>query len=206
MSTTVSATTSTKLLVVLLTAAGLGTAGVARANQLELSAGLGLGKPTGEGADQFGLDVGGAISAGARVHPNFGVQFRLAFDRLAPDDPPVGDVSLWMARLQVEPAAHVVQGAVDFSLGPTLGLFYQSGEFDSPGPADGEGFARGFSFGARVNLQFRVNAGLAIGPYFAYDRLFPTKACVTFGTMAEVCDDDPDDDQGFWQIGLAASF
>jgi hypothetical protein len=51
-----------------------------------------------------------------------------------------------------------------------------------------------------------VNAGLAIGPYFAYDRLFPTKACVTFGTMAEVCDDDPDDDQGFWQIGLAASF
>ena len=197
---------STKLLVVLLTAAGLGTAGVARANQLELSAGLGLGKPTGDGADEFGPDVGGAISVGTRVHPNFGVHLRLAFDRLGADDPPVGDISLWMARLQVEPSAHVVQGAVDFSLGPTLGLFYQSGEFDSPGPGDGEGSARGFSFGARVNLQFRVNADLAIGPYFAYDRLFPTQACVTFGTMAEVCDDDPDDDQGFWQIGLAATF
>jgi hypothetical protein len=197
---------STKLMVVLLTAAGLGTAGVARANQLELSAGLGLGKPTGDGADEFGPDVGGAISVGTRVHPNFGVHLRLALDRLGADDPPVGEISLWMARLQLEPAAHVVQGAVDFSLGPTLGLFYQSGEFDSPGPADSEGSARGFSFGARVNLQFRANAGLAIGPYFAYDRLFPTEACFKFGTMAEVCDDDPDDDQGFWQIGLAATF
>jgi hypothetical protein len=198
---------STKLrVVVLVTIAGLGVSGAARANQLELSAGLGLGKPTGEASDEFSPDVGGSVSLGARVHPNFGVHLRLGFDRLGADDPPVGDTSLWMVRLQLEPAAHVVQGRVDFSLGPTLGLFYQSGEFDSPGPGDAEGFARGFSFGARVNLMFRANAGLAIGPYFAYDRLYATKSCVDFATAAEVCNDDPDDDQGFWQIGLGATF
>jgi hypothetical protein len=197
---------STKLKVVVLAAAALCTTGVARANELELSAGVGLGKPTGEAADAFSPDVGGTMSIGTRLHPNFGVHLRLGFDRLGADDPPVGETSMWMVRLQLEPAAHVIQGPIDFSLGPTLGLFYQSGEFDSPGPADGEGFARGFSFGARVNLMFRATAGLAIGPYFAYDRLYATKSCVDFATAVEVCNDDPDDDQGFWQIGLGATF
>ena len=190
----------------LLSAAGLCATGVARANQLEVSAGMGLGKPTGDSSDDFGPDVGGALSVGARFHPNFGLHLRLALDRLGPDDPPGGDASMWMGRLQIEPAAHVVQDRVDFSLGPTFGLFYLSGEFDGPGPLDSEGDSRGFTFGARVNLMFRASADVALGPYFAYDRLFATESCITLGTMAEVCDDDPDDDQGFWQIGLGATF
>jgi hypothetical protein len=194
------------LAVALLSAAVLCATGVARANQLEVSAGLGLGKPTGDASDEFGPDVGGALSIGARFHPNFGLHFRLALDRLGPDAPPAIDASMWMGRLQVEPAAHVVQGRVDFSLGPTFGLFYQSGEFDGPGPVDSEGNSRGFTFGARVNLMFQASPDIALGPYFAYDRLFATKSCITLGTMAEVCDDDPDEDVGFWQIGLGATF
>jgi hypothetical protein len=190
----------------LLTAAGLCVSGAARANQLELSAGLGLGKPTGDDSEDFGPDVGGALSLGTRVHPNFGVHFRLGFDRLGIDDPPVGESSMWMGRFQVEPAAHVVQNRLDFSLGPTLGLFYLSGEFDGPGPVDSSGHSWGLTFGARVNLMFRASADVAIGPYFSYDRLFPQKSCIKLGMADEVCDDDPDDDQGFWQIGLAATF
>jgi hypothetical protein len=198
---------SVKLLVVaLLSAAGVCAAGVARANPLELSAGLGLGKPTGDASDNFGPDIGGAISVGSRVHPNFAIHLRLAFDRLGPDDPLGGDASMWMGRLQLEPAAHVVQNRVDFSLAPTLGLFYLSSETDRPGPFDTDGHSRGFTFGARVNLMFLASTNVAIGPYFAYDRLFATNTCFTLGTAAEMCDDDPDDDLGFWQLGLAATF
>jgi Outer membrane protein beta-barrel domain len=198
---------SVKLMVVaLLSAAGVCAAGVARANPLELSAGLGLGKPSGDNSDNFGPDIGGAISVGSRVHPNFGIHFRLAFDRLGRDEPPLTDASVWMGRLQLEPAAHVVQDRVDFSLGPTLGLYYLSGEFDGPGAADSEGTSRGFTFGARVNLMFLASADVAIGPYFSYDRLFPTQTCVSVATLDEACNDDPDEDQGFWQLGVAATF
>ena len=184
----------------------LSSAAAVQANQLEVSPSLAMGKPAGDGSENFGLDVGAAAALGARLHPNFSMNLRVAFDRLAPDDPPLVDASMWMARLQLNPAAHVVQERVDFSLGPTFGVFYQSVDVDVPGPTDAEGSARGFVLGALVTLMFRANADFAVGPFFAYDRLFPTNSCVTVGSMPEQCEDDPDDDAGFWQIGVSARF
>jgi hypothetical protein len=181
-------------------------AGAAGAAPLELSGSLGMGKPSGDGSEDFSLDVGGAVALGARFHPNFSLRGRLSADRLGPDDPPLGDASMWMGRLQLEPAGHVLQDRIDFSLGPTFGLYYLSGEFDGPGPADLEANSRGFSIGVRVELLFRPNADVAVGPYFSYDRLLPTKTCLQVGTMTETCDDDPDNDQGFWQLGAAVTF
>src|SRR5215213_6090086 len=99
----------------------------AAAAPVELSGSLGMGKPAGDGADEFSLDVGGAVAVGARFHPNFSLCGRLSADRLGPEDPPLGEASMWMGRLQVQPAGHVLQDRIDFSLGPTFGLYYLSG-------------------------------------------------------------------------------
>src|SRR5687767_14290872 len=77
--------------------------------QLEVNPSLGLGKPAGDDSENFGMDVGMALSVGSRFHPNFALHLRGHFDRMSPDEPPATDVSMYMMRLQLHPSAHVVQ-------------------------------------------------------------------------------------------------
>ena len=187
--------------------AGALAAPASAAGPLEITPTLGLGKPSGEGSEAFdaGPEIG--VSVAGRLHPQFSLAAHLVYDRLSIEDPPaVVDISAWMIGIQVIPSFHFINGALDVSIGPTLGLFRLSISADGPGNFDTSGTGRGFQVGGRAVVMLAVSPTVSLGPYFSYARMWATNECVTTGGM-ETCDDDPNnDDEGFWSLGFGVRF
>jgi hypothetical protein len=188
---------------VLLTAPG---AAAMAAGPLEVTPMVGIGKPSGEGSDNFSPGLRLGLSAGARLHPNISVHGMLGYDRLNPDDvPSSADISVYMAGVQGAALFHVIADRIDLALGPAVGLFYL--HLSAQGlAAGGSASVRGYDLGLYATMLIAVNESLAVGPYFSFMRMWATKACETLGPQ-ETCDDSPEnDDEGFWSLGLGVRF
>jgi hypothetical protein len=187
--------------------AGVLVAPAPAAGQVEITPALGLGKFSGEGSDGFNAGPELGVSVAGRLHPQFSLAALLVYDRLSVEDvPSFADVSAWMVGVQLIPAFHFIQGALDVSLGPTLGLFRFSITADIPGNLDPAVTVRGFQVGGRIAAMLAVNPRVSVGPYFSYARMFATNACAEMGGV-EDCNDDPDsDDEGFWSLGFGVRF
>jgi hypothetical protein len=94
----------------------------------------------------------------------------------------------------------------DFSIGPTLGLFFINLTAEGGGQS-ATASVRGYQLGFLTSVFFEVHPSVSIGPYFSYGRLLATRACNEEPGISEQCDNDPDnDDEGFWSMGVAAKF
>jgi hypothetical protein len=180
--------------------------------QLEVMPSVGLGKATGDGADEMDLGPALLLSIGARMHPNASLGGQLIIDKpgIDGDVPPGVDVSFWMFRGQIVPAFHVANEKVDFAFGPSLGLVYMRlGVEGNTGFGDVESTltARGFTLGVQAWLMARVTPQLSLGPVFSYGRLWFTKVCAKSSGEPEECDNDPDnDDAGYWNLSFGLLF
>jgi len=180
------------------------------AGALEIIPSVGLGKPSGTGSSSFDVGVGLGLSVGGRLHPNFSLAGQASYDGMSPDVPEATsagvDVSGYMLQFRVVPAFHFTQDTLDFSVGPTLGLFYMNLTAEAGGQS-ASASVRGYQLGLLTSLLFQVHPTMSIGPYFSYGRLLASKACQEAPGSSEQCDSDPDnDDEGFWSLGVAAKF
>jgi hypothetical protein len=183
--------------------------------EVEVMPGIGVGHPTTSGDDAFddAFDPGPglSLSLGARLHPMFSLDLGLGYDQPGMDSPtPLLSLSAHLLRAQIVPAFRLTSGKLDFSLGPSLGLFYLrvSGESRAPIANDDEGHLglRGFTLGVRAALMIRVASALSLGPLVSFQKLSVTRACASMDGDS-VCDDDPDDlVDGYWNIGVALLF
>jgi hypothetical protein len=177
-----------------------------------------IGQPTvsddgGVFGDMFDPGPGLSLSLGARLHPMFSLDLQLGYDKPGTDDPAPGLVTLSAHVLQGQlvPAFHVASDGLDFSMGPSLGLFYLRVNADARVPmADDEAGhigLRGFTLGVRAALMVRVAPSLSLGPLLSFEKLWVTRGCVST-EGASYCVDDPEDDvvDGYWNVGLALLF
>lgn len=186
----------------------LATASAAEAGTLEITPTLGLGKLSGNGSDSWNLGVGAGVAVGGRLHQNFSLAGQISYDGLSPDVPASAgvDVSAYMLQLRVIPAFHFGQGPMDFSIAPTLGLFFLSLSAEAGGQS-ASASVRGYQLGAVAALLYAIHPSVSLGPYFSYARLWATKACEQMPGSSEQCNGDPkNDDEGFWSLGVAAKF
>jgi hypothetical protein len=179
---------------------------VARAGAaLEIIPTVGTGKPTGQGSDEYGLGFGFGLSAGARFGSAWSVHGQVDYEILNPDDR-YGSVSVDMVRLQIAPAYHFVERAMDFSIGPTAGMFFvdASGTSYVPGGTSSAS-VRGVQLGLAMTLMVAINPKAAVGPYLSYARLWATKDCIGEGADQR-CQTPDNHDEGFLSAGLGLRF
>jgi hypothetical protein len=176
------------------------TAPAAAMGNFELIPSIGMGKPTGNGFERFELALGLGLAAGARVSPNLSVGAQFGYQTMSAENQP-SEVDISMLRLQVVPAFHYVQDALDFSVGPTLGFFFM--DASAPGASVS---VTGLDLGLTASLMFAVSPQVSLGPIISYSRLFATEACAEMGG-SEACDDDPEnDDEGMFTVMFGVRF
>jgi len=186
----------------------LAVGSAAQAGTLEITPTLGLGKLAGNGSSDWDLGVGLGVAVGGRLHPNFSLAGQASYEGMNADVPSGADVdvSAYMLQFRLVPAFHFEQGSLDFSIGPTLGLFFLNLSAESGGQ-EASGSIRGYQLGAITSLLFAINPSVSIGPYFSYARLWASETCEEAPGGSEQCNGDPkNDDEGFWSLGLAAKF
>lgn len=187
-----------------------GTPGRARADgSFEIIPQLGIGEPTGKGSSGYGPGLGLAVALGERITPLFSLHGELGYDWLNFSDVPAGiDISGHVLHLLAAPAFHAASGQADLSLGPTLGFFQISNDLKaSQLSSQASATAHGWQLGVRIMVLIAFNPSTSVGPYFSFARLWASKVCVASNGAAEICDDSPsNNDEGFWNLGIAARF
>jgi hypothetical protein len=175
----------------------------ARAAELEVMPMIGIGNLTGSDSEQFSAGAGFGLAVGGRFSPNFSLAGQLGYQVLSPDTDL--DVSFDMVRVQVVPALHFSDPRIDFSIGPTLGMFFMDASTSVFGQTHSAS-AHGLELGITSALLFAVGAKVSLGPYLSWARLWATETCQQ-SNSSEVCDSNPrNNDEGFWTLGFGVRF
>jgi hypothetical protein len=164
-------------------------------------------KPSGEDTDILSPGPLVGLSVGVRVNPLFSLHVETDYSRLNFDSPPEFETSGHKTDVQLVPAFHVIFGAYDISLGPTLGLFWMSAETHNLVQSTSIS-SRGRHFGGRLLIAVAVTKRISVGPIASYARMWESRVCLTQNGGAEGCNEHPrgSDNAGFWSAGLAAQF
>jgi hypothetical protein len=172
----------------------------------EIIPSAGLGKPTGKGADGYSPGVNLSLSLGGRFSPFIALHGQFAYDRLGMDNYRGVSSTGYVVRVLVVPSLHLVGDRLDLSIAPTLGVFAVSARSEALGQQV-ETSVRGRQLGAQAMILYTLNRTVALGPTFSYARMWATNFCSRIGSRVEACDGEPsNDDEGFWNAGLAARF
>jgi hypothetical protein len=183
----------------------LGSSAARAGATVEIMPTVGTGKPTGQGSDDYGLGFGFGLSAGARFGSAWSLHGQFDYEFLNPNNR-YGSVSAEMIRLQIAPAYHFIERAMDFSIGPTAGIFLIDASGTSyVGGGTSSASARGVQLGLAMTLMFAINPKAAVGPYLSYDRLWATSDCIGDGAD-ERCQTPDNHDDGFISAGLGLRF
>ena len=166
-----------------------------------------ISKLSGEGSDILSPGPLVGLSIGVRIDPLFSLHFETDYSRLNFDSPPGYEASGHKIDIQLVPSFHLVLGAYDISLGPTLGLFWLSADAHSL-VRTASTSARGRHLGGRLLIVVAVTKEISVGPIASYARAWESRVCLTENGGTERCNEHPEgsDNEGFWSAGLAARF
>lgn len=135
-----------------------------------------------------GLALG--VSIGGRLAEIFSLHGQLHYHPLTDSsDEAEGNIT----TLQLAPLFHVVDTrSVELMIGPVLGYFRQSVEFDEPALGRFEVALDGPLLGAHAGLYFRLNESLSLGPTLQYSKMYPSEICAEYEGDRECRDVDDD--------------
>jgi hypothetical protein len=164
---------------------------------------LGLNVPVGRSGDftGTGFRLGGIL--GGNVTPWLSINGEIALDFMNPKNVPSGyDVAEVFFDVTFSPLAHFGTDAVQFFVGPKLGIF----GFGSSSSYSGQTSSTSASGGAYgLNGGFAVPVGnMAIGALLSFTGRHATKACETPPGGSETCDDSPSGPD-FKQVGITGT-
>lgn len=164
---------------------------------------LGLNVPVGTAGDHYdaGFRVGAIL--GGIVMPWLSLNGEIALDIMNPKNVPSEyDVSVVFFDVTFSPLAHFGTDAVQFFVGPKLGIF-GFGTSASYAGATSTGSASGGVYG--LNGGFAIPIGnMAVGGLLSFTGRHATRSCSTPSGGSETCNDSPSGGD-FKQLGITGT-